>query len=75
MREVCTSGSTRGGNVTGESRPLLSTLLFGLVALAATRLSKSPACPALACVQTLVRMRHRLAFEGWAYHFPSVISF
>jgi len=27
MREICTSGLTRGSNGIGESRPLLSTLL------------------------------------------------
>ena len=30
MREICTSGSTRGSNGAGDSRPLLSTLLVVL---------------------------------------------
>jgi hypothetical protein len=52
-------------------------VLFGLgpVALAAARLSKSPAGPALARFQALAHMRHHLAFAGRAYHFPSATSF
>jgi hypothetical protein len=52
-------------------------VLFGLgpVALAAARLPKRPAGPALARFQALAHMRNHLAFAGWAYHFPSATSF